>query len=216
MATVRINNQIRYHVENKIKEAFNSQYEANKSPEELDQFIGDKVYREVFPDAKRIANELNLPKQYGSKNKKIRWIEFSTFLIVRIENTCHYKLVFTEPQPIPTRTGRWSDFILELTREEAENITSLAPVLKYYDRIAEINKEKEVLINTLVKDVLQNCSTLRQVLEIWPTALEYMPEDVLKRHHRKAEKGTRSPSKVDNISIPDNLETILFKTKALQ
>lgn len=70
--------------------------------------------------------------------------------------------------------------------------------------------EEAKLLHVLVEQVLKSCTSLKQVLEIWPTALEYMPEYVRERHIKVTGKARKKPLQ-PQITISDDVKIAIAK-----
>ena len=77
------------------------------------------------------------------------------------------------------------------------------------DRMAN---ERNTLRDSIAQ-LLDSCSTLRQVLEKWPTALDFMSDEVRAKHAEKVDqtkKGTKVIADVD-----DQAKMLLMKARML-
>ena len=94
-------------------------------------------------------------------------------------------------------------------------LESMAPyehAKKILLEIGAMAEERDELIHQLVDGVLTECTTLRQVLELWPTALDFMPDSVKQRHAAKAEKRS---SGMEELSIDNDVKVSLMKARML-
>ena len=70
--------------------------------------------------------------------------------------------------------------------------------------------------NTLrdsIAQLLDSCSTLRQVLEKWPTALDFMSDEVRAKHAKKVDQ-TEKRAKVI-ADVDDQAKMLLMKARML-
>lgn len=202
MATVRITQDIRAHV----KRQFNKLYEnllARKEEELQHLDIGNFFYNTVIPEKyRKIAEELNADDD-GS------WIECSETIGVRLlyrkdvsepMKQVTFRVPFKPPIPLPERYRRYG-YVFSLRSEMAP----YEPAKKIFLELDALIEERNKLITQIVDGVLVNCSTLRQVLEFWPTALDFMPDDAKKR---------QTPT-VD-VVVDDDVKVSLMKARLLK
>jgi len=211
MATVRITQDIRAHV----KHQFNTLFQGRllRKEEELQHLdIGNFFYNTVIPEKyRKLAEELNADTDGY-------WIENSETITVRMvyqtanlhepTKPVSFRVPFKPPIPLPERYRRYGYvFILKPEMAPYEHAK------KIFLELDELAEERDKLITQIVDGVLANCSTLRQVLEFWPTALDFMPDYVKKRHMQASEK--RQTTTVD-VVIDDDVKVSLMKARLLK
>lgn len=210
MATVRITNDIRYHVERKFEELYHERLEHKKKElQNLD--IGNVCYQHYIPAKYReLAQQLNADGDGP-------WIETVSSITVEItylkndanctKTTNVFTVPLNPPAPLPRRLHGYG--------VKLELLESMAPyehAKKIFLDIDAMIKERNKLIRQLVNGVLAKCTTLRQVLELWPTALDFMPNKAKQQHAAKAEK---RQSVVKELSIDDDVKVSLMKARML-
>lgn len=206
MASVRINANIRYHVSNELSRLFDTRIKAKR--EELHKLgIAEAVYEAAYSEEERaLAQRL--------QNYR-KWIEPHTHVNVSIgwhtNGTPHaytFQTAFATPMPVPTIHARnYHTFVLKPEYAPYKAAVAIC------EEAARMEFEKHELHTKLVKGVLEQCGTLRQVLEVWPTALEFMPEEVRRQHGAKAEKRV---SPTVNIDIGETTKIALMKARLSQ
>jgi hypothetical protein len=206
MATVRINQQIRYHVSQELSRLFDARIKAKR--EELHKLgIAEAVY-----EAASSEEERQLAYKLQNYNK---WFDPQTHVNVRIEwktnkapcsHVFHTAFVTAQLLPV-THTQRYHIFQLEPEHAPYKAAVAIC------EEANRMEFEKQELHTKLVKGVLEQCSTLRQVLEVWPTALDFMPEDVRRQHGTKAEKRVNPTV---NIDIDETTKIALMKARLSQ
>ena len=82
-------------------------------------------------------------------------------------------------------------------------------VLLEIDRMAN---ERDTLRDSIAQ-LLDSCSTLRQVLEKWPTALDFMSDEVKAKHAEKVNT-TKKEAKVIS-EVDDQAKMLLMKARML-
>lgn len=212
MATVRITNDIRHHVRTKFHTMFQRRIE--EKTEELQHLgIGNACYEAKIPQKYRdLAAQLNQDPDGG-------WIEESSSFVVEMKYTTTagnekavvFTVPFKPPVPLPKRlTNRYNYSRFHLT----EDMECYQHAKKVWMEIDQLTGERDNLISTIVDGVLTQCSTLRQVLLVWPTALDFMPEAARQQHYTKAEKRNSNPAA--DIQIDDSVKVALMKARMTQ
>lgn len=204
MATVRITADIRQYVTNKITLLFQDRITAKEGElQHLDialQVFMANISKEEFETAKKL-------------NMDIKWVpEISSLSVVveyefeGIKRKAIFNVPFKPPVPAPSRFHEYNP-----------SPWAVKPTLPCYPHavqvlvaVEQLKKERDTLVTALSK-VLTQCSTLRQVLEVWPTALDYMPESVKKRHAEKSEK--RGPAVIEEVD--DHAKMLLMKARMI-
>ena len=207
MATVRITEQIRQEVRRKIESLFDARIK--KKYEELQHLdVAMQVFMHyITPEEFAIAQKLNTD---------VKWVPEISSLTVRIEYTgidgtkrnATFTVPFRPPVPAPQSFHRYSN--------EKSTVHPSLPcyqpcvdVLLEHDRMV---KERDTLRDSIAA-LLNSCSTLRQVLEKWPTALDFMSDEVKAKH---AEKVGPTKKEVKVISeVDDQAKMLLMKARML-
>ena len=206
MATVRITEQIRQEVRRKIESLFDARIQ--KKYEELQHLdVAMQVFmRRITPEEFAAAQKLNTD---------VKWVPEISSLTVRIAYTgidgakknVMFTVPFKPPVPAPQYFHGYSD----------ENIVH--PSLPCYQPCVDVLLERDRMIkerDTLrdsIAALLNSCGTLRQVLEKWPTALDFMSDEVKAKH---AEKVDPSKKEVKVISeVDDQAKMLLMKARML-
>jgi hypothetical protein len=210
MATVRITNEIRWHVKNKLEELYRGRIERKeKELKTLD--IGNVCYQHYIPaEYRELAKRLN-------DDKDGPWLEPANYVTVRVsyrkKDTDHlmtektFPAPLNPPVPMPQRF-RGFNARFQLT----EQMAPYEHVKKIFLEIDNIIEERDKLISQIVDGVLTKCSTLRQVLQLWPTALDFMPDEARQRHAAKPEK---RQTVVEELSIDNDVKISLMKARML-
>ena len=210
MATVRITNDIRYHVRNKFEALYRERIERkNKELQNLD--IGNVCYLHYVPAKYReLAQQLNADGD-GEWLDKVRDITIQMTYIKndanRTKATVTFMVPFKPPVPLPQRLRGYNARLKLL-----ESMAPYEHAKKIYLDLDAMNEERNKLIGQIVDGVLTKCSTLRQVLELWPTAMDFMPDEVKQKHAAKTEKRQLV---VEELSIDNDVKVSLMKARML-
>lgn len=210
MATVRITNDIRYHVKDKFEALYRERIERKqKELQNLD--IGNVCYLHYVPAKYReLAQQLNADDDG-------EWLDTVSNIAIemtylkndanRTKTTVVFTVPFKPPVPLPQRLRSYN--------ARFKLLESMAPyehAKKIYLDLDTMNEERDKLIGQIVDGVLTKCSTLRQVLELWPTAMDFMPDEVKQKHAAKTEK---RQSVVEELSIDNDVKVSLMKARML-
>lgn len=209
MATVRITEQIRYEVRCKIESLFKARIEAKYAElQNLDVAMQVFMHR-ITPEEFAAAQKLNAD---------VKWVPEISSLTVRIEYTgidgakknVTFTVPFKPPVPAPQSFhGYSSSNEKNIVHPYMACYQPCVDVLLAYDSLI---KERDTLrdsINTLMR----SCGTLRQVLEKWPSAMEFMSDEVKQKHAEKANP-TKKQAKVI-AEVDDQAKMLLMKARML-
>jgi hypothetical protein len=191
MATVRLNKDILYHVCSKVNELTRKNLDGVLQQLHEIQCAGE-IYMSMFTDEeRRRANELN-DQPNGP------WVNTVEDVYISIRATNGKSLTFPNkfrpPVVMPLKLSGMYHKVLELLPEHSNYPRALQLADAYYHIEAS-----GLTAATEIKRMFSVCSTLKQLLEMWPAALDYMPEHVVRQHHEP------SPKKMRNSSIKDSL-----------
>lgn len=210
MATVHITNNIRNYVRNKLNELYRERIERKqKELQNLD--IGNVCYLHYVPAKYReLAQQLNADGDGAWLDTVSNIAIEMTYLANdanRTKKTVTFSVPLMPPVPLPQRLHGYGARIKLL-----ESMAPYEHAKKIYLDLDTMNEERDKLIGQIVDGVLIKCSTLRQVLELWPTALDFMPDDVKQKHSAKTEK---RQSVVEELSIDNDVKVSLMKARML-
>ena len=210
MATVRITNEIRHAVCRKIELLFDARIK--KKYEELQHLdVAMQVFmRRITPEEFAAAQKLNAD---------VKWIPEISSLTVHIEYTGidgdRKNVIFTVPfkPPVPAPQSfhgyRYENNEKNVVHPSLPCYQPCVDVLLEHDRMV---KERDTLRDSIAQ-LLNSCGTLRQVLEKWPTALDFMSDEVKAKH---AEKVDPTKKEVKVISeVDDQAKMLLMKARML-
>ena len=209
MATVRITQEIRQEVRRKIESLFDARIK--KKYEELQHLdVAMQVFmRRITPEEFAAAQKLNAD---------VKWVPEISSLTVRIEYTgidgdrkhVAFTVPFEPPVPAPQSFhGYSSSNEKNIVHPSLPCYQPCVDVLLEHDRMV---KERDTL-RASIAHLLNSCGTLRQVLEKWPTALDFMSDEVKAKH---AEKVDPTKKEIKVISeVDDQAKMLLMKARML-
>ena len=210
MATVRITNDIRYHVRNRFEALYRERIERKqKELQNLD--IGNVCYLHYVPAKYReLAQQLNA----DGDGPWLDTVDSITIVMTYLKNdanctetTVSFTAPLNPPVPLPQRLRGYN-----ISFKLLESMAPYEHAKKICLELDAMTEERDKLIHQLVNGVLTKCGTLRQVLELWPTAMDFMPDVVRQKHAAKTKK---RQSVVEELSIDDDVKVSLMKARML-
>jgi hypothetical protein len=114
------------------------------------------------------------------------WIPMSETIFINVYTPCKKSSVYIRihlkrPLALPVRGKTIGSTLDAYLPEEAPSYKILQDTLL---EICNVEAEKEDVIKELVTDensILNKCKTVNKPLKIWPTAIEYLPDEVIKK-----------------------------------
>lgn len=209
MATVRITQEIRQDVHRKIEGLFDARIK--KKLEELNHLdVAMQIFmKRITPEEFTVAQKLNTD---------VKWVPEISGLFVHItytgidgkEKKHSFRVPFKPPVPAPASFhGYSSSSEKNIVHSSLPCYQPCVDVLLEHDRMV---KERDTLRDSIAA-LLNSCGTLRQVLEKWPTALDFMSDEVKAKH---AEKVDPTKKEVKVISeVDDQAKMLLMKARML-
>ena len=209
MATVRITSQIRYEVCRKIESLFNDRIK--KKYEELQHLdVAMQVFmHRINPEEFAAAQKLNADGP---------WIPEISSLYVRITYTgidgtdmvATFHAPFKPPVPAPQSFHGYNPgHEKNIVHPSLPCYQPCVDVLLEHDRMV---KERNTLRDSIAQ-LLNSCGTLRQVLEKWPSALDFMPDDVRAKHAEKVDPKKKEVKVINEVD--DQAKMLLMKARML-
>jgi hypothetical protein len=214
MATVRLTPNLKVDIFENIRKAYNQRAEVIITTI-TNMDLGTEAYRLAFNE-----EEILLAQQLNAMSKE-QWVVQATNVLVDIsypstikeDNTCVKSFSYKFPNPVVVpinklRNGYSSEIRLELP--------SHAPS---YDTVKSLLQEREAIeeecrqtVSAIGRNILDKCATLKQLLEVWPNAMEFIPEYAKERHELKITANKSAPTE---IVISDEVKASLIKTRML-
>ena len=209
MATVRITQEIRNQVRQKIEGLFGARIK--KKYEELQHLdVAMQVFmRLVTPEEFAAAQKLNTDAKWVPEISDLS--VYITYTGIDGKEKKHaFRVPFKPPVPAPISLHGYSPSTdKNIGRSSLPCYQPCVDVLLEHDRMV---KERDTLRDS-IDQLLESCGTLRQVLEKWPTALAFMSDEVKAKHAEKVDprkKETKVISEVD-----DQAKLLLIKARML-
>ena len=209
MATVRITQEIRNKVRRKIESLFDARIK--KKHEELQHLdVAVQVFmRRITPKEFAIAQKLNTD---------VKWVPEISSLTVRIEYTgidgTEKNVIFTVPfkPPVPAPASFQGYNPSGEKNIVHPSLPCYQPCVDVILEHARMVKERDTLRDS-IDNLLSSCGTLRQVLEKWPTALDFMSDEVKARHAQKVDPVKKKAKVISEVD--DQAKMLLMKARML-
>ena len=205
MATVRITQEIRQEVRRKIESLFDARIKEKYEELKYLDIAMQILMRSVTPEEFAAAQKLNT---------NVKWVPEISSLTVRIEYTgidgANKNVAFTVPidPPIPAPKS-FHGYERHIVHPSLLCYQPCVDVLLEHDRMV---KERDTLRDSIAQ-LLDSCSTLRQVLEKWPTALDFMSNEVKAKHAEKVNPSKREAKVISEVD--DQAKMLLMKARML-
>ena len=200
MATVRITDRIIRDVRYNIQQQFqNLRYAEAKKLQ--DTRFGLAAYNElVSPIQQKIIAQLNATSglRYHS------WFTDCGYINGAVDRF-DFQAPLGGALPFPLGTHR------VIFTEETPHYADAKAIV---DRLREIDKECSYVQDEMCGQVLGQCTTLKQVIEHWPSIVDYLPHDVLAKHAEPVAPTVRR--KRAEIDISDASKVALTKLRFLK
>ena len=205
MATVRITQEIRQEVRRKIESLFDARIKEKYEELKYLDVAMQVLMRSVTPEEFAAAQKLNT---------NVKWVPEISLLTARIEYTgidgANKNVAFTVPidPPIPAPKS-FHGYERHIVHPSLLCYQPCVDVLLEHDRMV---KERDTLRDSIAQ-LLDSCSTLRQVLEKWPTALDFMSDEVKAKHAEKVNSSKREAKVISEVD--DQAKMLLMKARML-
>ena len=209
MATVRITDEIRRYVNKKIGLLFNARIK--KKYEELQHLdVAMQVFmRLITPEEFAAAQKLNTDVEWVPKISDL-FVHIAYTGIDGKEKKYSFTVPFKPPVPAPQSFHGYSPSNEKnIVHPSLPCYQPCVDVLLVHDHMV---KERDTLRDSIAQ-LLNSCGTLRQVLEKWPTALDFMSDEVKAKHAEKVNP-TKKETKVIS-EVDDRAKMLLMKARIL-
>ena len=200
---------IRQAVRWEIVKRINSQYEAliSRKREELSRIPGvaEQVYKSIVTDEEyEVAAKLNEFNAWVPKISSLSvLIQYMSF------NNERKSRVFTVYFKKPLYASR--SFFNMHNYKKARVLESLPCYQDCVNVCIEIDKleDEEKRVQDEIQAAFEACSTVRQLIEIWPSVIDYLPQDEL----NKLRPTTRKVKSKIDFQFSDEVKVALIKLR---
>ena len=207
MASVRMTNQLRHEIAHAANEAYDI---ANPKPQPSTEM--KKFFKKAFTNSAphRLLGELI------QKAKDLNMVSIDLFKkelpeptpIHKInlqKNNEDFELVFDTPMHLNTyqRKGehRWGNPTLYVEELDAKYQTEAREYHNDFVQKTQEHRNNVVEYRNSIRALLENCTTLKQLLEIWPAAESLIPSEKIQQMHTKVTRKERAQSIKEEINF---------------
>ena len=212
MASVRITRELRRDITNRASNAFETANPHPTASTEFQQLMQHAIPRMPSQIAlgkiKQIYdNEISGHKSFNNKEHAVHVTNKSEVNILLTpdngERAFPVKVVFAAPvQVYDKETSVWHDqskvIIEDLAVEDQPEVRRLTAELA--DRIT-VNQQAARDYRHAIEDLLDNCNTLKQLLEIWPAAENLVPQELVSKMHEKVTRQQKARAVREKIEF---------------
>jgi hypothetical protein len=179
MATVWINSEIKTQMRLLICNTYDRRIQQIR--DSIDgQALAEEFYMySTTEEYRKLAEKLNTDPSGP-------WIPLCKTLFINVHTpskhgSLYIHVVLKQPIALPMREKNIGGTLDVYLPEKAPSYKLLQDILL---EISDVGVEKETIINELITDgnsVLNKCRTVNRLLKIWPTAIEYLPNEVIEK-----------------------------------
>ena len=208
MATVRLNDTIRTHIKNKLSELFNTRISATKA--KWDQIDAQAtVYKYCTMDQVELNRLLSVPPKWIAECAIVQ-LQITAVPDGKIHN---FRLTLNKPVKAPLDAGGPS-YYPQCTVKVPFGSPEANLCFRIKDESEAIEKERDALLKGPIVKAVDECSTLKQLLEVWPTALDFVDAQTRAKHaekHISAEK--KAKAQREALAIPTDVQVQLITAR---
>ena len=179
MATVRINSGIKTQMRLLICNAYDCRIQQIR--DSIDgQALAEEYYMySTTEEYRKLAEKLNADPSGP-------WLPLSTALFINVltpsrHGSLYIHVILRRPLALPMRGKNIGGTLDVNLPEDAPSYKVLQDTLL---EICDVEAEKETVINEIIaaeNSVLNKCRTVNKLLKVWPTAIEYLPDEVIEK-----------------------------------
>lgn len=173
MAAVKLTPNVKASILGQINDKYNELKNAQQNRIEPAPYP-EMCYRTVVSEELE-QQALALPKDMVNYGETIRFIYDGKI----------YQLPLGRSRPLPASYENAYQTRVALPKSPPEEFQKLVQDIKI--NVAQLSQEHNTL-NTDIKRVMESCRTLKQLLEIWPSALDFCDSSIRNRHARPETK----------------------------
>lgn len=213
MASVRMTNTLRNDIFRAAEEAYKT---ANPQPVPSTEFVDtvkqtiemslpNRSHRQFILDAQknglasRPFQENNLPAL-----REIEQIRLIDRVQPNEERECEIR--FTTPMEIASIAYRTSNFSWDTPRFHVQDLdlayqTEVSKHLESFNERWAEHRQATADYRASIRDLLDKCTTLKQLLEIWPAAESLVPQNAIQKLHEKVTRKARAEQIKEEINF---------------
>lgn len=208
MATVRLNDTIRTHIKGKLSELFEARILAATAKwGQID--VQAIVYKYCTMDQVELDRLLSVPPKWITECASVQL----QITAVPDGKTYNFRLPLNKPVKAPLDAGGPA-YYPQCTVKVPFGSPEANLCFRIKDESEAVEKERDALLNGPIVKAVDECSTLKQLLEVWPTALDFVDVPTRAKHaekHVSAEKKAKAQREV--LAIPTDVQVQLITAR---
>jgi len=208
MATVRLNDTIRTHIKGELSKLFNARILATKA--KWDQFDAQAiVYKYCIMDQVELDRLLSVSPKWIAECASVQL----QITAVPDGKTHNFRLILNKPVKAPPDAGG-SLYYPQCTVKVPFGSPEANLCFRIRDESEAVEKERDALLKGPIVKAVDECSTLKQLLEVWPTALDFVDGPTRAKHaekHVSPEK--KAKTQREALAIPADVQVQLITAR---
>lgn len=224
MASVRMTNELRSDIRREAEKAYSL---ANPQPKPSNDFVAavraavlSSPEQTFLKEMKHIGETRNLDKvhRFGVNVLPERPKDAPTGIDLRLQNksevtssyasqrnytNCH--ITFSTPMNNflmnNSSEHRWGNPVMWINDMRIEDITVLTEHFHTFQKLEEEWSTARLTYEQSIRDLVSECTTLKQLLEIWPAAESLVPPGKIQKMHTKVTRAQRAAAIKEEISF---------------
>lgn len=212
MATVRITPNLRSSIHRALIAPYEERSNQVRASIEQDTALGELVYNALLPaEVQNKARELlAVDETWVQRIENIR----IRFTLKETERSFMFsvKLPTNKSFPVPNRFARWGSDA-QISEEDREKLNE--HVAERLNNLVKLEAESKAIVEELIVKVVDKCGSLKQVEQLWPSVLQYVPPDIKERHMAPSARSTRK-KQLEEIEVSDLAKQLLVKNRMIQ
>lgn len=194
MAAVKMTPNIKFSINSQIEQKYNELIEKQHAQIENQQYV-ELFYRMIVDEeTEKLANQL--PRTMVTHGDTI---------LFKYKNRT-YEVPLGRKRPISDEYSNPYMAHSELPCALPFRLQTLFDGV--HAEHSRLQKEKEVLLAEISR-IMDSCRTLKQLLEVWPSALEFCDSDIQARHRRPETKRFKK----EDVELADDAKLALVKVR---
>ena len=222
MASVRMTNELRDDIRRKAEEAYSL---ANPHPKPSNKYVTavlDAVRHSpeqtFLRDIKKLGEEraVDSDTRYGQNILPHKPKEVVTSIELRIktltgvisvhgrdykETTIKFDTPIADYLVVDGDRHRWSDPVVWINDLRLEDKTQIIEYFEAHLKSTEEHNQAQGLYDQSIYNLVSTCTTLKQLLEVWPAAESLVPANKIQKMHTKVTRKQRAATIKEEISF---------------
>ena len=223
MASVRMTNELRDDIRRKAEEAYSL---ANPHPKPSNKYVTavlDAVRHSpeqtFLRDMKKLGEEraVDSDTRYGQNILPHKPKEVVTGIELRIktspspttmrhrpdykETTIKFDTPIADYLVVDGDRHRWSDPVVWINDLRLEDKTQIIEYFEAHLKSTEEHNQAKGLYDQSIYNLVSTCTTLKQLLEVWPAAESLVPANKIQKMHTKVTRKQRAATIKEEISF---------------